>query len=144
MATRGDHSRAEGRDRRGRARAGGVTDEQNRLEMRLKELANASDWLGVVALEREALALAREVRGSNPGVTISNALGLGFQGTALVVSDRYSLSPQATAVMPGSDVPAQITMGGRGGTPMAKTFMSGFQMTHPNGGITNPIHALKY
>jgi len=37
----------------------------------------------------------------------------------------------ATAVMPGSDVPAQITMGG---TPMAKTFMSGFQMTHPNGG----------
>ena len=45
------------------------------------ELDDADDWLGVVALEPEALALARELRGADSGVAgkIHSILGLGFE-----------------------------------------------------------------
>ena len=51
---------------------------------KLNELQFAGDWRGVVALEKEALALAqelRELRVANPGLAgaILNALGLGFR-----------------------------------------------------------------
>ena len=51
--------------------------------MRLNELAGARDWLGVLALEREALALVRELREVHPGNagTIYSILGHGFKGT---------------------------------------------------------------
>ena len=59
-----------------------LTAEQNRLGMRLYELDKAGDCLGVVALEREALALARDsaVHPSNAGA-IYEWLGNGFWGT---------------------------------------------------------------
>ena len=58
----------------------GLTAQQRRLETRLFELQDADDWLGVVALEKEALALARELRGADPGLAgkIHSVLGLGF------------------------------------------------------------------
>ena len=58
----------------------GLTAQQNRLVARLFELQEAKDWLGVVGLEKEALALAR---GGQPAATsvILNVLGLGFENT---------------------------------------------------------------
>jgi len=58
-----------------------MTAQQGRLLTRLAELEDADDWLGVVALEKEALALAQELRGAHPGWAgkIFNALGLGFR-----------------------------------------------------------------
>ena len=49
---------------------------------RMGELEAAHDWLGVVALEHEALALAQELRGTDPGRAgaTHGILGLGFQG----------------------------------------------------------------
>ena len=60
-----------------------LTAQQRRLKTRLFELHDADDWQGVVALEQEALALARELRGASPAATsaILNALGLGFRET---------------------------------------------------------------
>ena len=53
-----------------------------RLAARLTELQDASDWLGVVALEREALVLARELQWADPGATVAihGILGMGFYG----------------------------------------------------------------
>ena len=50
---------------------------------RLFDLQAAHDWLGVVALAREALALARELRGADPGLagTIHSVLGNGYYST---------------------------------------------------------------
>jgi hypothetical protein len=48
--------------------AAGPTREQRRLATRLRELEAAADWRGIVALETEALALARDVRGAHPGM----------------------------------------------------------------------------
>ena len=58
----------------------GLTAEQNRLVGRLQELQDARDWRGVVALEKEALALARELRGADPETAraIHSVLGNGF------------------------------------------------------------------
>ena len=49
----------------------------------MQELHDAGDWRGVVALEREALALARELRGADPGLAgnILTALGVGYGRT---------------------------------------------------------------
>ena len=51
--------------------------------MRLNELADACDWLGVVALEHEALALAQEIREMHPdnAGSIYGWLGNGFLNT---------------------------------------------------------------
>ena len=64
-----------------RARAG-LAKEQRRLWTRLDELQAADDWRGIVALETEALALARDLRGANRGLVgaIHGMLGFGFQG----------------------------------------------------------------
>ena len=61
----------------------GLTAQQRRLKTRLFELQDADDWLGVVALEQEALALARELRGADPGLAgkVHGILGLGFEST---------------------------------------------------------------
>ena len=61
----------------------GLTAQQRRLKTRLFELQDADDWLGVVALEKEALALARELRGADPGLAgkIHGILGIGFEST---------------------------------------------------------------
>ena len=50
--------------------------------MRLIELATAGDWLGVLAHEREALALAQELRGADPGAARAplGILGAAFNG----------------------------------------------------------------
>jgi len=63
--------------------AAGPTAQQRRLVERLNELQAAGDWRGVVALEKEALALARELRGAVPSLagTICSVLGLGFEST---------------------------------------------------------------
>ena len=67
-----------------------LTAQQRRLKTRLFELQDADDWLGVVELEREALALARDLRGADPGFAgnihglagnIHGILGLGFENT---------------------------------------------------------------
>ena len=44
-------------------------------------IGDADDWLGVVALEKEALALARELRGAEPGLAgkVHSILGLAFR-----------------------------------------------------------------
>jgi len=57
--------------------------QQRRLVTKLQELQDADDWLGVVALEHEALALARELRGADPGLAgnILTALGVGYGRT---------------------------------------------------------------
>ena len=54
--------------------------QQRRLVSRMGELEAARDWLGVMALEREALALARELRGTDPGLAgkIHSVLGKGL------------------------------------------------------------------
>ena len=61
----------------------GLTAEQNRLGMRLSELAAARDWLGVLALEKEALALAQEMREMHPdnAGSIYGWLGNGYSNT---------------------------------------------------------------
>jgi tetratricopeptide (TPR) repeat protein len=61
----------------------GPTAQQRRLATRLFELQDARDWRGVVALEKEALALARELRGADSEMVswILNVLGLGFEST---------------------------------------------------------------
>jgi len=66
-----------------RAEAARSPAEQNRLLKRLQERQDADDWRGVVALEKEALALARDVRGADPGLAgkILGVLGLGFEIT---------------------------------------------------------------
>ena len=46
----------------------GLTKEQRRLVTRLNELRAAADWRGIAALETEALGLARDVRGVDPGL----------------------------------------------------------------------------
>ena len=60
----------------------GLTRGQRRLWTRLGELQAAHDWRGIVALETEALALARDLRGADPGAAgaIHGVLGLGFEG----------------------------------------------------------------
>ena len=55
---------------RPRAQAG-LTEEQRRLATRLNELQAADDWRGIAALEREALALAREAHPGVAGVAYS-------------------------------------------------------------------------
>ena len=68
----------------GAARApAGLTPEQNRLGMRLSALQDAGDWQGVMSLEREALALAQDIREVHPGNarTIYSILGHGFERT---------------------------------------------------------------
>ena len=59
------------------------TAQQRRLVERLQELQDARDWRGVVALEKEALALARELRGADPGLAgkILSVLGHGYIST---------------------------------------------------------------
>ena len=59
----------------------GLTDEQRRLETTLAELHRRHDWLGLVALEKEALALAQQVRGADPGLaeSIHGIRGLAFR-----------------------------------------------------------------
>ena len=49
----------------------------------MQELHDAGDWRGVVALEKEALALARELRGADPGLAgkIHGILGRGYYRT---------------------------------------------------------------
>ena len=49
----------------------------------MDELQDTGDWQGVVALEKEALALARELRGadSETASAILNMLGVAFQKT---------------------------------------------------------------
>jgi tetratricopeptide (TPR) repeat protein len=70
--------------------AAGLTAPQRRLKTRLFELQDADDWLGVLALEKEALALARELRGADPGLAgkIHGILGLGFYSTGDYVRAR--------------------------------------------------------
>ena len=60
-----------------------MTAEQRRLVTTLNELVAAGDWWGVVELEREALALARELRGADPGLAsnIHSVLGNGYFST---------------------------------------------------------------
>ena len=50
---------------------------------RLQELQDARNWRGVVALEKEALALARELRGADSETVsaILNVLGNAFEAT---------------------------------------------------------------
>ena len=50
----------------------GLTKEQRRMATRLGELQAADDWRGIAALEREALALARDVRRVDPGMAGAN------------------------------------------------------------------------
>ena len=54
-----------------------------RLVTRLQQLQDARNWRGVVALEQEALALARELRGadSETASAILNTLGRAFHET---------------------------------------------------------------
>ena len=58
----------------------GLTAQQRRLKTRLFELQDSDDWRGVVALEKEALALAQELRGADPGLAgkILSVLGHGY------------------------------------------------------------------
>ena len=58
-----------------------LNKEQRSLETRLVELQAADDWLSMMTLETDALALARDLR-AHPGVegAIHSALGLGFEG----------------------------------------------------------------
>jgi len=60
----------------------GPTAEQRSLARRLDRLQALHDWPGIVALEREALALARNVREAHPFVAsaIHCTLGHGFKG----------------------------------------------------------------
>ena len=60
----------------------GPTAEQRSLARRLDKLQALHDWSGIVALEREALALARNVREAHPFVAsaIHCTLGHGFMG----------------------------------------------------------------
>ena len=57
--------------------------QQRRLVSRMGELEAAHDWLGVVALEHEALALAQEIREVHPdnAGSIYGWLGNGFLNT---------------------------------------------------------------
>ena len=59
----------------------GLTKEQRRLATRLGELQEADDWRGIAALEREALALARDVRGAHPSLAgvIHSMLGNAYR-----------------------------------------------------------------
>ena len=93
------------RDRQGGAQSeaarapAGLTAQQRRLKTRLFELQDAGDWLGVVALEQEALALARELRGTDPGLAsmIHSVLGNGYLGTGDYARAR-ELHEQARAI----------------------------------------------
>jgi CHAT domain-containing protein/tetratricopeptide (TPR) repeat protein len=60
----------------------GPTAEQRSLARRLDRLQALNDWSGIVALEREAIALARNVREAHPFVAsaIHCTLGHGFKG----------------------------------------------------------------
>ena len=50
----------------------------------MNELQEAADWRGIAALEREALALARDVRGASPSLAggIHSMLGTAYQSLA--------------------------------------------------------------
>ena len=63
--------------------SGKLSTPQRKLVERLSELQDADDWLGVVALEQEALALVREKGGEHPRLVsaMNSMLGLGFAGT---------------------------------------------------------------
>ena len=81
MAAAQIRSAARGAARAAAARAPArPTVEQVRLATRLSELFYVRDWQGIVALEQEALALARGLRGTDPGYagTIYSWLGNGF------------------------------------------------------------------
>ena len=69
---------------------GGLNADKNTLRMRLGELQEAKDWLGVVGLEHEALALARELRGTNLGLAgrIHSTLGNAFHATGDYLRSR--------------------------------------------------------
>ena len=69
---------------------GGLNADQNTLRTRLGELQEAKDWLGVVGLEQEALALARELRGTNLRLAgkIHSALGNAFHATGDYMRSR--------------------------------------------------------
>jgi len=58
-----------------------VDDVDDDVAWLLNELANAGDWVGVVALEDEALALVREIRREHPANAgaIYGVLGKGFR-----------------------------------------------------------------
>ena len=74
----------EGEERlQARSRNPALTAQQRRLATRLTELQDARDWRGVVALEKETLDLARELRGARPGLAgkIHGALGHAFHET---------------------------------------------------------------
>jgi len=77
----------------------GPTTQQRRLLARLGELEAACDWRGVVALEHEALALARELRGTDPGLAgrIHGVLGHGFNSVGQYARAR-ELYEQAMAI----------------------------------------------
>jgi len=53
------------------------TAEQQRLKTRLEQLEEARDWQGIVAHERQFMALARDVRGEYPSVAGSIHMVLG-------------------------------------------------------------------
>ena len=57
-----------------------LTVQQDRVVKRLRELQTVNDWRGVVAIEREALALARELRDEHPRLVcaVYGALGIGL------------------------------------------------------------------
>ena len=65
-----------------RKAAQAATAEQRSLATQLAQLESAHDWLGVVALEHAALALALDLRGPHPAMAgaIHGALGRGFAG----------------------------------------------------------------
>jgi len=81
-AARAEATRAEAARAEVALAPAGLNAQQDRLVTRLFELQDAHDYQGVVALEHEALALARELRGADPGLAgkIHGVLGIGFEG----------------------------------------------------------------
>ena len=68
----------------------GITVSQDRLVTRLFELHDADDWRGVMAIECKAQALARELRGADPGLAgdIYSLLGRSFEQAAQNQADK--------------------------------------------------------
>lgn len=60
-----------------------LTAPQRDLVKKLFELEDAGDWLGVVALKSEAMAVAAALRETQPGLAgrMHNVLGVGFEST---------------------------------------------------------------
>ena len=100
----------------------GLTAEQNRLRTRLGELQAAHDWLGVVAHEREALSLARELLGADPGLAgaIHGILGLGFDNVGEYARAREMHEQRSAGATPFAD--ARGDAGLEGGVWSALTF----------------------